>query len=121
MRTKLTQTVAEELEPRGRAYVVYDAGVPGFGVRDYRRRRRALGRLSIGQAVAGGARATRRLTIGRVSMPCPTPRRARPPRHSITAPASARIRPGFEMAKRAAPTVDNGHRALHARGDWPGA
>jgi hypothetical protein len=64
MRTKLTQTVAEALQPRGRAYVVYDAGVPGFGVRITA----AGARAWTYEYRPGGGRgsATRRMTLGRI-------------------------------------------------------
>jgi integrase len=74
MRTKLTQTVAETLQPRGRAYVVYDAGVPGFGVRIT-----ATGARSwTFEYRPGGGRgsATRRMTLGRVeALPYPKARK----------------------------------------------
>ena len=65
MRAKLSQKVAESLEPRLRAYIVYDGGgLPGFGCRVT-----PAGALSwIFEYRAGGGRgsATRRMTLGRV-------------------------------------------------------
>jgi hypothetical protein len=60
---KLTQTVAEALEPRARAYVVYDAP-PGFGCRITP----AGARAWVFEYRAGGGRgsASRRMTLGRI-------------------------------------------------------
>jgi integrase len=75
MRTKLTQTVAQGFEPRTRAYVVYDAGVPGFGVRITA----AGARAWTYEYRPGGGRgsATRRMTLGRIeAMPYAKARKA---------------------------------------------
>jgi integrase len=64
MSEKLTQTIAEKLMPRPRPYVVYDAGVPGFGVRITA----AGARAWTFEYRPGGGRgsATRRMTLGRI-------------------------------------------------------
>jgi integrase len=63
MPTRLTQTVAEALEPRARPYIVYDSSVPGFGVRVTPNSVRSW----VFEYRPGGRRgASRRMTLGRV-------------------------------------------------------
>jgi integrase len=63
MKLKLTQTVAEALDPGERAYVCYDLAPPGFGVRITPNAARSW----IFEYRPGGRQtATRRMTLGRV-------------------------------------------------------
>jgi hypothetical protein len=71
---KLTQTVAQSLAPRPHPYVVYDAVVPGFGVRITPTSARSW----IFEYRAGGGRRSpkRRMTLGRIeALPYPRARK----------------------------------------------
>ena len=100
---KLTQTIAETLKLRDRAYVVYDGSLPGFGCRVTP----AGARSWIFEYRPGGGRrtSTRRMTLGRIdALPLAKARKAAEGLYHRTRlgedPAGVRNR------ERAAPTVN---------------